>query len=325
MRRVVLFAAILVVGVSGFAVAKGRGVLISKRPSSAGGQQVHTATWTKKAPAIDGVISRGEYRGAIPLKVNLDRPEQSPGIVPPPAGPRIQEVASRRDLSFTAYMTYDADNLYVAVDVTDDHVIGDSPGVTWQDDAVEVLIDGDNVDNDYAIDFFGANAEGFQLIADVSGETETYNSDPIDWEAAPATSRRGYAIEFRVSLSDIDTEDGAGVTPAGPGSVVGFNITVDDDDNGGRGYNVDGLVEPTDGYATWDGEFSNYLWRNEAHWGTLYLNPPKGKSDKKQKKGERDDDGDEDEHEDEDERRGNRKPAGGSAAPATWGEVKKGN
>jgi hypothetical protein len=37
----------------------------------------------------------------------------------------------------------------VAVDVTDDHVVGDTPDITFEDDGMEMLIDGDNLDNDY--------------------------------------------------------------------------------------------------------------------------------------------------------------------------------
>ena len=49
---------------------------------------------------------------------------------------------SPADSSFTIYTLYDDNNLYVAVDVTDDIVICDGP-VPYLDDDAEIMIDGD--------------------------------------------------------------------------------------------------------------------------------------------------------------------------------------
>jgi hypothetical protein len=105
----------------------------------------------------------------------------------------------------------------------------------------------------------------------------------IDWQAAPGVCPHGYLVEFRIALSSIDTEDGGGEVPPGPGSYVGFNITVGDDDNGGFPYDVvfdpeQGFiidhVEPTDGYGSWDGRSVGWLVSTEDDWGTLYFAPP---------------------------------------------------
>jgi hypothetical protein len=51
----------------------------------------------------------------------------------------------------------------------------------------------------------------------------------------------GYIVEFRIPLSTIDVDDGAEVTPPGPGSTVRFNLAIVDNDepiNGQQRYVV---------------------------------------------------------------------------------------
>lgn len=177
---------------------------------------------------------------------------------------------------------YDAENLYIAFDVKDDHIINDSPpNSPWFDDDAEILIDGDNVGNDFQVDT--PNKEGFQLLINVGGDTfSKAGNDPIDWEAAVGLSPYGYFAEFRIALSSIDTQDGDGELPHGPESSIGFNVTVGDDDNGGLPYDyvfdpeqkyITVHTEPTDNYGAWDGRSSGWEVNREDDWGTLYFAP----------------------------------------------------
>jgi len=237
-------------------------------------------------PVIDGVLDEDEYEDSMRLRVTFNDPKNPPGHVPAWL-PAPQNWA---DLSYMFYAVYDEDNLYIAVDVRDDFVIDDGPDCwgkfPWYDDDVEIFVDGDRVRNDIAVEAPGK--EGFQLLMDVGGDAwascgEDNINAVIDWDAMPGLRRKGYLIEFRISLASIDTEDDGAEVPPGPGDSIGFNVAVGDDDNGSFPYNwgqlvceppivyppPDDCVEPdtdlTDSFGMWDGSDTF----REDHWGTL--------------------------------------------------------
>ena len=278
MRRsmVVLFAILVAV------LCLSANVAFGKKPSSEPGKQTITARWTDTPADADGVIGPGEYSAAIPVHVKFNKPTTAPGIVPDWMSPPDNQ----DDLSYTIYAMYDENSLYIAVDVADDIIWDDSPfDAPWHDDDVDIYIDGDEVRNDCQAGDPGR--EGFQLCYDVGGDALAYDGGPFggysispsfmfEWEAAPGLRPRGYVVEFRIALSSIDVTDGEGEAPPGPGSSVGFNVTVGDDDNGGGPYEV-----PEDSFGAWDGRSSNWWFAREDDWGTLYFAPrPKGKAKK---------------------------------------------
>ncbi|MGD8787515.1 MAG: sugar-binding protein, partial [Phycisphaerales bacterium] len=127
---------------------------------------------------------------------------------------------------------WDWDYLYILVDVNDESLVQDS-GATegWNDDRVEIFIDGDNSKdsttdgvNDYQYNFRWNN-----------GEVET----PVEWyfqdsgidklegvEYAIATTEDGYLIEVALPWSTLTGE------PPLPGGFVGIDVMIDDDDDG---------------------------------------------------------------------------------------------
>ena len=151
---------------------------------------------------------------------------------------------SDQDLSFRFAVGHDADALYVAVIVTDDHVVADScqPGTisapAWDDDAVEIFLDGnDNGTPDSRIDggkelHFGGE---FSLIAngaamsDFSGYPQSFGKL---WSAASnyASVTNGTAqemtYEFRMPWATMGLKERP--------KAIGFNLSVQDDDDGGR-------------------------------------------------------------------------------------------
>ena len=227
------------------------------------GQQTCTAGWTDTPPVLDGVLGEGEYSAAIPVHVTFEDPTTPPGISILGDGRKLPE--NPDDLSYTIYAMYDAENLYIAVDVVDDIVIKDG---VW-DDVVEIFIDGDDVGNDHQAENPGN--EGFQLLVDTGGDAFTahsnfgYGTVPGFYDAAAGLQARGYVVEFVISLSWIDVIDGEGEAPPGPGSSVGFNVAVDDDDDGGP------AVEH---YGAWDGSYSDWKYSREDDWGTLHFELP---------------------------------------------------
>src|SRR5262245_53208965 len=105
------------------------------------GQQVIVARRTTKPVTIDGAFGPGEWSTAIPVHVDAIRPTEAPGLVPF-AGQDggFNPPSNQDDSSFTIYAMYDANNLYVAVDVADDKIIADNPDNPWLDDDVEIFI-----------------------------------------------------------------------------------------------------------------------------------------------------------------------------------------
>jgi Carbohydrate family 9 binding domain-like len=256
------------------------------------GKQLMVARFTTKPPTIDGVFSVGEWKAANSIHVDGSTPATAPGVVPNlPDLPVLVPPDSPADSSFTIYTLYDNDNLYVAVDVIDDFVFSDGP-LPFLDDDVEVMIDGDRQPGDawFAIicgefDPFCpipvVNKEGFKLTTSVGNEilTDPGNNPKIVWESKAGLRPHGFVIEFRIPLDSINTRDTSwfsGHFPPEPifrrpqpGDIIGFNVLVGDDDNGGLGYLREKPAAHTDSATAWDGRFVGWFVFSEADWGNL--------------------------------------------------------
>ncbi|MAF12125.1 hypothetical protein CMK11_16900 [Candidatus Poribacteria bacterium] len=134
-----------------------------------------------------------------------------------------------------------ADNewLYVAIDVTDDEIQNaeDSAGDVWKDDSVEIYIDADDGGTQTY------DAEEGKWDTQISIGAENFDGDPeapilggsgqgpdTGTHAAVVETATGYIVEAAVPLDspgkwDFALEDGL---------VIGFNIHMNDDDDGGE-------------------------------------------------------------------------------------------
>jgi phospholipase/lecithinase/hemolysin len=150
------------------------------------------------------------------------------------------EIWDETDIQFNMYAGVFENDLYVAVEVTDDWVVNDNAeansedGPTWEDDSVEIFIDGDNSN------FQERNTDGISEIVDTGGQfVITANNarrdkeagDPsfgenADWYAKAALTDSGYVAEFRISLDLIGNPE--------LGQAIGFSIGVNDDDQTSR-------------------------------------------------------------------------------------------
>jgi hypothetical protein len=119
---------------------------------------------------------------------------------------------------------YDAENLYVLVDVTDDSLQNDSAD-SWLDDSVEIYFDGGNTklntplagdDHQYT---FGWTAD------DIQGNNITGYTDGI--EQAQVDTDTGWRIEVKMPWMSI-----WGVVPQA-GDLIGIDVYYNDDDDGG--------------------------------------------------------------------------------------------
>lgn len=199
-------------------------------------------------PIIDGVIDdaawdystqgrattgAGSWRVRIHPDYPIDSPVQ-PGVID--AGNRPDNDA---DASFQVWTVYDDDYLYIAVATQDDMYVnhlaaGNVNGETWNEDSVEVFIDGNhnrvtgNV-NSHTEEY----ATGGQFVMTSMGAIRHAEAgNPVfgdtadaDWFAAVSdnATATGSNYEFRIKLSKIGNPK--------PGSVIGFNVGMNDADD----------------------------------------------------------------------------------------------
>jgi hypothetical protein len=154
------------------------------------------------------------------------------------------------DFSASYKTLYDADNLYLLVNVTDDSLKNDSDEF-WLDDAAEVFIDADNSksgsygSNDYQFHFGWAEANPSM------GESQHNQTQGVEF--ATVKTDMGYRMEIKFPWSTLGVEPSAG-------KKIGLDVHVNDDDDGGD----------RDSKLTWRGKEDN-AWQNPSIFGTAEL------------------------------------------------------
>ncbi|MGE5294131.1 MAG: LamG-like jellyroll fold domain-containing protein [Solirubrobacterales bacterium] len=155
------------------------------------------------------------------------------------------------DASGTWKVLYDAENLYVLLDITDDSLKNDSAS-SWQDDSVEVYFDGGNTklttplsgdDHQFT---FGWTAD------DIQGTNITGATDGI--EQAQVTTATGWRIEIKMPWLSIQ-----GAAPQAR-DLIGIDCYYNDDDDGG-----DSREGKMLSFSAVEG------WNDASQWGTAIL------------------------------------------------------
>jgi hypothetical protein len=181
---------------------------------------------------------------------------------------------SAADISYRFAVCHDDEALYVAVETTDDTLslddtaTGQTHALAWQDDAVEVFIDGNRNRAPHARDKnhteypFGGE---FSLVANgaatsnCTGWPDSFGK-PDYWQGATSCERLPdgswklryeYRLTWRVMGGKVR-----------PGDRIGFTIGIQDDDDG----------ENRDHALYWLG-LTPHCWKDEAGWGDVYLKP----------------------------------------------------
>lgn len=189
-------------------------------------------------------------------------------------------ITNSSDLSVSFKLTWDNTNLYLIAHINDDIKTNDSPN-EWSDDGIEIFIDGNNEKNST----YDVNDR--QYIIRWNDNTiyeHGYNTstNPMGVNFAQTNTPNGYIIEGTVSWSAI------GVTPSN-GKLVGFEIQVNDDDNGGTDLEARkswfALVSPSsDASLMGEIELNNSTCNNSTSINSLsnnsiiiYPNPTNGK------------------------------------------------
>ncbi|HYG37881.1 MAG TPA: sugar-binding protein, partial [Cytophagales bacterium] len=144
---------------------------------------------------------------------------------------------------------WDATNLYVLVRVYDNIYINDSPE-PWQDDAVEIFIDGNNAKS------AGRDLNDLQYVFG-NGDTDFIEYHQGNRKTGVTFGRastvNGYITEIKIPWSTIQ------VAPAA-NNAIGLDIHIADDDNGGD----------RDLKRTWNDPY-DWSYTSPSHYGTAML------------------------------------------------------
>ncbi|UCG58351.1 MAG: hypothetical protein JSU70_02360, partial [Phycisphaerales bacterium] len=163
------------------------------------------------------------------------------------------------DCSGSWWVLMDAEYLYILVDVNDETLTQDNPiGDSWQDDSVEIYIDGDNSKGGSTD---GVNDYQYRVRwnDEVEQVTEYFLSPAslVGVEYAVATTIDGYLFEVKLPWATMT----GGLPPAG--QLLGIDVWINDDDDGGG----------RDSQMAWSG-INGDGWNTPSQWGTAQLTPP---------------------------------------------------
>jgi hypothetical protein len=205
------------------------------------GRKAYSAPLVTTAPKVDGKIEAGEYTAATDMPINLrtGQPQTAAGIDAWPAG----------TFEAVAWAIHDSSAVYVAVDVTDTNVVtdtaeaGSEDQTTWEDDSVEIFFDADldrnhggptqDYEGQYVLTANGAHRDAEAL-------NPTFGEEG-DWFAATTLTSKGYQIEFKVNKTAL-------LNPTN-GTVMGFNIALNNDNSTGRAAQLSWNGDPHQEYT----------------------------------------------------------------------------
>jgi hypothetical protein len=150
------------------------------------------------------------------------------------------------DCSAQVRASWDELHLYVLVEVSDDRVLHDSDQL-FRDDAIEVFLDGLN-ERAEAYD-----TNDFQLTVSADGRGAANSPAPISFAHAASQVTGGYAVELAIPWAALGGQ-------AEADRVLGFDIGVNDDDDGG---------DTRESQLVWNGHGNG--WRDPSQFGQLSL------------------------------------------------------
>ena len=168
------------------------------------------------------------------------------------------------DLSGLVYAAWDMNNLYLALDITDDYFVQESSGrLLYRGDSAELWLDAD-LAGDFAND--GMNDDDTHIGASPGHPdslfTQSYRWAPLSREGvindhlAAAKTRKGYTLEWAIPWSQF------GITPH-DGAAYGFTVCLSDNDREG--------AQEQESMVCLHG---TRRYNSPATWGTLILATP---------------------------------------------------
>ena len=168
-----------------------------------------TLFYTEQPPTVDGQLD-SLWASAVPYTIGKSI---------------LGKMPTQTDLSASFKALYDQDTFYLFVDIPDDLLVQDSVSQWWEDDAVEIYLDG-NLSRGQTYD----GVDDYLLILRWNDATVYVGADsvpaPADLEWAYRQTDSGWAVEIAFPWSAL------GIT-AQPGIQFGYDVHVSDDDDGG--------------------------------------------------------------------------------------------
>lgn len=210
------------------------------------------------APVIDG--NEDEMWRHVPRQ-KLEKTIMAFGSGESPSRP-----TSPADLSADFRATWDQNNLYVLVDVVDDQLVSDTDPINpvtlpsgsqsipwWYDDSIEIFLDADNAKTEQ----YGPHDAQFRFNLGPQPTVRAYNqNNPIQVEGIAFAMRQttnGYRLEASFPWKSFAVKPSAGAS-------VGFDVHVNDDDDGGA----------RDSQIAWNDK-NDAAWETPQAFGTIVL------------------------------------------------------
>ncbi len=185
-----------------------------------------SANFLEINPILDGNISINEYSYASPYFVNFSES----GFYWNGGIKRLN--TTNDDHSGFMYFGYTNTTLNIAFNMSDNFIDYYDVINCFQNDGVEIFINGDLVNNDFGN---SGNREGFQLVVDAVGNKMTNVANQLNfnntmWNVSTQITSWGYIIEVEIPLYLIDTLDGPGEKAPTINSTIKINIAFNDND-----------------------------------------------------------------------------------------------
>jgi hypothetical protein len=201
-------------------------------------KKTYRAKKAKMAIAIDG--NPEEWLDVLAENIPHSSYVKTDGIT------TFDPVESDQDCSAVFKAVWDDTYLYVLIEVKDDAIYHDSSRYIWDDDSVEVYLDGDR-DGGRS---YGKN--DFQLTVNINNDYGGIRSEHIQISHAVAVSDLGYRVEYAIPFSSLEVNPSEGI-------IIGFDVAINDDDDGGK----------QDSQIMWNGDGTN--WQDKSQFGNLIL------------------------------------------------------
>lgn len=163
-------------------------------------------------PQIDGNLA--EWTGGGALLLTMDTAFSMSGVV-----------TSVADAGVTCWSRWDEAAVYVACAAQDDRLFADSLHI-WEDDTVELAFDGRNDDIRFCGGSFCPDDHKYEVRVD-GAVRDNDGAAAAGVVGAVGAQPAGYGLELRIPVAQFD----AG--PLTAGKVLGFNLGLIDDDDGG--------------------------------------------------------------------------------------------
>jgi len=239
--------------------------LISGEVPAQGGYVYRAVLLDEPAPIrIDGDLSDWEGLEAKIEPIGNVCTSAEKGFIPP---------SDISDLSGNFRCIVDPEGFYIAVEVKDDKpVFGEEKfGATFNDDSVEIHFDGDLASKEYeeGVMDYDANDAQIRLSLDRDGRARLEGNalfgdglfmfpglwESLGIEGAIKKQPWGFTAEFKVPEIVFIT------APLEPGLEVGFQVMVNDDDDGGG----------RDSKISWTDDLNDESWHTTRYFGKILI------------------------------------------------------